>query len=492
MAKATINLLPKQAEADDYFHDDEVREVGYGGAAGGGKTYLGWYLFLPAALEYAGSRWGIARKELKTLRMTTLKSGWKIMRDLGMKRDRDYKYNATDGVLTFNNGSEIVIIDTAYSPQDPEYTDFGGYELTGAWIDESNETPVKAKSILKTRIGRENRGVNKQKDPETGEVYEVPWEVKPFWLETFNPDKGHVYQDYYKPYRDGKLPPFRRFIPALPGDNPYLTEEYLDILKNSDKITRERLLNGNFDYDDDPTKLFEYDAIQDMFTNTIEKTEDKFIVADVARFGVDRTVISRWEGLECVQLDIYAKTSVDDIIGKLKSAAQEFQVPYSQIIADEDGVGGGVIDGMRGIKGFVGNSRPFDIPDTRTGQMVPAQFNNLRSQCLWKLAQLVNNHAVAIKIDDRKLQDSLSEELSVIKQKNADKDNQKFQVIGKNEIKEYLGRSPDLADVLMMRMFFVLARPKIIPQHIDPIQLVLKKNKEWRSKQMQPSNDDLS
>lgn len=478
MAKATIQLLPKQTEALDYFDDDTTTELGYGGAAGGGKTRLGWYLFLTKALELPGSRWGIGRKELKTLRLTTLASGWEIMAELGMKKDRDYVYNAQDGVLRFPNGSEIYTIDTAYSPQDPEYTRFGGYELTGAWVDESNETPPKAKAILKTRVGRKNN-LN-------------DWQFKPFWLETFNPDKGHVYQDYYKPFRDGALPDYRKFIPALPGDNPHLPDEYIENLKRSDKITRERLLFGNFDYDDDPTKLMDYDAITDLFTNTIEKDEDKWIVADVARFGVDRTVISRWHGLECVQIDIYAKTGVDEVITLLKSAAQDFQIPYSHIIADEDGVGGGVIDGMRGIKGFVGNSRPFDIPDTRTGQMVPAQFNNLRSQCYWKLAQLVNNHAIALRLDDVKLQDSLSEELSVIKQRNADKDNQKFQVIGKNEIKELLGRSPDLADVLMMRMFFELSRPKTVPQHIDPVQLVLKKTKEWRSKQNGPTVDSLS
>lgn len=465
---ATINLLPKQTEAFEYFEDTTTTELGYGGAAGGGKTRLGWYVTLPAALEYAGSRWGIGRKELKTLRMTTLASGWEIFAELGMKKDRDYRYNAQDGVFTFNNGSQIVLIDTAYSPQDPEYTRFGGYELTGAWIDESNETPLKAKTILKTRVGRKNKGDG--------------WNLKPWWMETFNPDKGHVYVDYYKPFRDGVLPPFRRFIPALPGDNPHLPEAYIENLRRSDKVTRERLLLGNFDYDDDPNKMMDYDAIQDMFTNTIEKTPEKWIVADVARFGVDRTVISRWEGLECVRIDVYGKTGVDETITLLKAAAAEFQIPYSHIIADEDGVGGGVIDGMRGIKGFVGNARPFDIIDTRTGQMVPAQFKNLRAQCLWKLAQQVNNHAMAVRLDDIKLQDSLAEELSVIKKKNADKDDQKFQVIGKNEIKEYLGRSPDLADVLMMRMYFELANPTVVPHQIDPVAEMLKKSRAHRVK----------
>ena len=91
---------------------------------------------------------------------------------------------------------------------------------------------------------------------------------------------------------------------------------------------------------------------------------------------------------------------------------------------------------MRGIKGFMGNTRPFDIPDTRSGKLTPANFQNLRAQCYWKLAEYVNNHAMSLHIDDATMQETIREELAVIKQKNADKDFQKFQVIGKNDIKE--------------------------------------------------------
>ena len=53
------------------------------------------------------------------------------------------------------------------------------------------------------------------------------------------------------------------------------------------------------------------------------------------------------------------------------------------------------------------------------------------------------------------LKEGLIEELEQIKRKNSDKDG-KLEIIGKDEIKENLGRSPDLADCLMMRMYFEL------------------------------------
>ena len=205
--EATINLLPKQTEAWEAWESEEITELGYGGAAGGGKTRLGCYLAITIAEMYPGSRGAIGRKELKTLRLTTLASLFEILKELGYG-ESEYRFDAQQSVLFFPNGSQIYFLDTAYSPQDPEYTRFGSLEITWAWIDESNETPEKAKSILKTRVGRKNdiKGVK----------------IKPFWLETFNPNKGHVHRDYYKPWKEGTLPPYREFIRALPGDNPHL------------------------------------------------------------------------------------------------------------------------------------------------------------------------------------------------------------------------------------------------------------------------------
>jgi len=50
------------------------------------------------------------------------------------------------------------------------------------------------------------------------------------------------------------------------------------------------------------------------------------------------------------------------------------------------------------------------------------------------------------------------EELDVV-QKVDDSANTKLAIIPKSEIKELLGRSPDFADIFMMRMFFELKEP---------------------------------
>ena len=436
--EATINLLPKQTDAWELiFENQEVTEIGYGGAAGGGKTILGSDMAIVISEMYPGARGVIGRKELKNLKRTTMVTLFGELARMGYKTGKDYNYNDQTSALKFTNGSEIIFMDMSHSPQDPEYTRFGGLEITWAWIDESNEVPEKAKSILKTRVGRKNK---------LGETI-----IKNIWLETFNPNKGHVYNDYYKPWKDNTLPSYRAFVRALPGDNPHLPKAYLDNLARSDKATKERLLFGNFDYDDDPTSLFNLDACYDLYTNTIKEDKTRYITADIARYGKDKIVIGVWEGLNLIKIETYKQIGLDETAQQIKTLAQTFQVPFSQIIADEDGVGGGVIDILRGIKGFMGGTSPMEAWNHMLNKMDRANFKNLRHQCYFKLSDVVNKHEM--KITDETGKGELIEELGVMKRKSEIAEG-KLEIIPKDDIKILLGRSPDYADMLMMRMYF--------------------------------------
>lgn len=149
----------------------------------------------------------------------------------------------------------------------------------------------------------------------------------------------------------------------------------------------------------------------------------------------------------------------------MKEVIIDQEIGYMNVIADEGGVGGGVVDGMRGIKGFNGASSPLPIWDFVKGKQVPANFQNFRCQCYFKLGEIVNNRQISIKITKfdtniegytkEKAISDLVEELDSIKETDNSQDGKKA-IIPKSEIKEALGRSPDFADILMMRMFFEL------------------------------------
>lgn len=423
----------KQMQAFEVLQDKTTTELFYGGGAGGGKTYMGCVWVILGCLQYPGSRWLMGRANLKTLKQTTLLTFFDICKAWGLKAVRDYKYNSVDGVIKWANESEVYLKDLFCYPKDPEFDSLGSTEYTGAFIDEASQIKSKAKNIVMSRIRYKLDEFN----------------LIPKLLITSNPSKNFLYKEFYKPWKDNTIVPYRKFIPSLVQDNPYISKHYIENLKKLDKISKERLLYGNFEYDDDPAKLFEYDKILDLFTNTVPASEKRYITCDVARKGKDKTTIGYWEGLWLKEIIYYQGRTTDETQAKIEEIAAKRMVPRSQIVADEDGVGGGVVDNMKGIKGFINNSSQIKIPGIVTN------YRNLKSQCYFYLADYVDKAKIAIQSRDEQVREWIIEELEQIKQKNIDKDGA-IEVIGKDAIKENIGRSPDFADMIMMRMLFEL------------------------------------
>lgn len=345
-----------------------------------------------------------------------------------LKEGRDYTHNKQDKVFHFyKTGSEIYYNELAYYPSDPDYNYLGSTEYTFSGIDEANQVTRKARTIMRTRL--------RYKLTENGLV--------PKQLLTCNPDKGHLYSDFYKPVRDGKLRENRAFIPALAIDNPYNDATYLQTLKDiDDPNTKQRLLYGNWEYEDDPTRMMNYEAITDLFSNIVERTDKKYLIADIARLGKDRTVIGYFEGMVCKRIGVYRKKLTTETVKIMNEWREKYQVPLSHVLVDEGGVGGGVVDQL-GCKGFLGNRKPFKEEN----------YNNLRSQCFFILSKKVNNHEVRIECNNQEIRELVIEELEQVKTWEADKD-KKLQVMPKDKVKEAIGRSPDFSDMLSMRMYF--------------------------------------
>ena len=417
----------KQFKAFSVLSDKKNTEILYGGAAGGGKTYLGCVWLIISCIQYPGSRWLMGRAVLKTLKQTTLLTFFDICRSWGFREGVDYKYNSIDGVITWNNSSEIYLKDLYQYPKDMEFDSLGSTEYTGAFVDEGSEIATKAKNIVMTRI--------RYKLDEFG--------VVPKLLITSNPYKNFMYQEFYKPYKERKLKPYRCFIPALVTDNPHISKYYIENLKKTDKVTQERLLLGNWDYDSNPAKLFDYENILNMFTNSFISDGEMYITCDVARKGSDKCVIYLWSGFRVIKAFTYDTSLTNQIKDTIKEVSEQYGVPRSHIVIDEDGVGGGVVDELPGCRGFVNNSKALG------GQ----NYINLKAQCYFKLADMVGLNQIYFGIEDPDMTDRLKEDLEQIKQKNKDKDG-KLALIGKDVMKHNLGRSPDYSDALMMRMIF--------------------------------------
>ena len=78
-------------------------------------------------------------------------------------------------------------------------------------------------------------------------------------------------------------------------------------------------------------------------------------------------------------------------------------------------------------------------------------FQNLKTQCYYVLAKKINQKEIQVK--PIKIQETLIAELEQVKTYKMDSDG-KLMVLPKDKVKEILGRSPDMSDAIMMRMYY--------------------------------------
>ena len=436
-----FHATEKQWEALKYWNDDTTTEIWFWGAAWWSKTWLWDFAVWMSCMQLPWSRWVIWRKELVNLRRTTLATYYKIMEFYKIPKDYRWILNWQTNTIRFPNWSEIILLDCAAQPSDPEWTRFWSLEITWAFIDEANEIDAKGISMLKTRIWRQN-------------TFELNWKtVKkcPKFLECFNPNKWHVYNDYYKPRKDGTLPPYRKFVRATAWDNPYLPKEYIEQLERADEITKQRLLYWNFDYDDTPWKLFRWDEISDLFEANIKPDDTTYITCDVARLWSDNTVIIVWKGLEAVEIQSYNWRTTDQTVQTIKELEQYYNCRRNNICIDSDWVWWWVADNLRWCVNFMNNWSPIVQKDELRN------YANLKTQCYFKLKYLMEKREIRINTS-WELKDKIQVELDNIIIKDLEWEN-KVKLESKEDMKKRLWHSPDYADAIMMRMYRTLNRP---------------------------------
>jgi len=270
-------------------------------------------------------------------------------------------------------------------------------------------------------------------------------------------------------------------------DNPFLSISEIDAMeeeyKNDRDAYRQEVLA---EYVDNSGALFKYDAIVDVFTNTITKENAKYLIVDIADDGTDKTKFSFWEGLEEYRREEFERLNTESIIAKIREYAAQDRIPYSNIAVDAIGVGAGVasssqLDGIIGYKSsFSAIKTDMDIVKLPNVSYLPnapsltSDYKNLRSQCIFTLAEHVNNHKIASKITGG-MKENIIEELSVYQDVSIG--DGKRMATQKEDVKMSIGRSPDDSDTWIMRMYFVI-KERMTPGQSEEAQRIVNQQKE--------------
>lgn len=264
-------------------------------------------------------------------------------------------------------------------------------------------------------------------------------------------------------------------------DNPHISVQELEKAKAEldwDTFRQEYLA----EYIDNQGALFRFESLVDIFSNTVVKENEKYLIVDIADDGSDKTIFSFWEGLEEYKREEFERLNTESIVSKTREYAAQERIPYSHIAVDAIGVGAGVASSslLDGVIGFKSSYAPIKtdqdivrLPNVSQlkNPLIPlvSDYKNLRSQCVFTLSDLVNNHKIASKVTGRQ-KEVIIEELSHYQ--DASKGDGKRMATPKEDVAKAIGHSPDSSDTFIMRMYFVIMK-KMIPGQSEEASRVI-------------------
>lgn len=471
----TMQLSPKQLELMNYILDNDTTELFYGGSAGGGKSRGCANIFLILVKKFPGIKLGVFRKTVTQLRKTTMDTFYKAMGAAGLKRcdPKDTNFKSGDWRLTdigskieFKNGSQILFM-SLDPANDPEFTSIGSLEIDFGMIDEAGEITKLAKDTLRSRLGR---GVATR-------VYHLV----PKLILLANPSSNFLRKEYYDPYaklgggesqrwQNGeltqangeKIPAYRVYLRATAYDNPFLPQSYIDTLKSLPDAQRKRLLDGDWNFNDGENVLFSYTLLESVMVNkkpekvfiekktgqfeykdgkVNEKVEKKALFSltagiDVADTGKDQTVIAIMDQNTLIDLIPLQISQVDETPKSKLYAEKAIEVlkrygftsrEAGRVYLEQNSVGAAMRDQMVMLGWNIEGK-------TATGKSRQENFYSLYLDMEQKKIQIYDNTP--------NLEELEREMLSMtVEYKGED-----VVICPKRDMKEALGRSPDLFD----------------------------------------------
>ncbi len=439
---------------------DAADVLGYGGAAGGGKTDL---LLGLAATKHRRAL--VLRREAVQLRAIIDRS-----RELFGGRGR---LNENTGMWRLNDGRNLEL-GGCVNPGDEHKYRGRPHDLLA--FDEADQFPERVVRFLSawlrtTTPGQRCRLVLCFNPPATADGrwlldYFAPW-VKPGhpdpaapgelrWYATL-PDGKEVTRPDGASFAHGGetiTPRSRTFVPARVRDNPYLTAtDYVATLQALPEPLRSQLLYGDMaaGLDDDPWQAIPTAWVAAAQARWTPDPPDGFPLSclgvDVARGGRDYTVIvGRYGPWFARPLKFPGSATPDGPTAAMRVlACRPADCPVN---VDVIGVGSSVYDHLKAQIGRlavpVNNAEASDARD-RSGRY---GFANVRAASYWRLREALDpdhGQGLCLPPDPEVLADLTAPRYKVTARG--------VQLEAKDDVSERLGRSPDVGDAVVLSFY---------------------------------------
>lgn len=431
------NFSMKQNEFIEAFISGNFRFLLYGGAMGGGKTFLGLGLLVHICNTYEDVRFAVIRKSLAIIKQNTIPSFYKVLKEYGLTETVDFDIKRTEWYATFRKtGSRIDFIDGDIG-KDPELNRLKGLELTGALFEEINEVDFKVFDVCKGRIGR-------HRNRETG--------IKPFILGTCNPDTNWVKSLFYDRWKNNTLPEKYYYLPALPYHNPFLDPEYIETLDEMDEASKARYMHGDWDYIVESNQLIRTVWMDEVSDDNYDydPSDVMFVGIDFAREGDDGTVLSYWSLTRKLGSDRIDNNETGPVADKIEELLETCEnLVEDHIACDEIGNGSALIDVLKERNIYIGG---FKSSETALTMLKLFTFKNRRMEAYFLYKEAVRKCEITMPRNE-----TLIRQTQVAKYKI---DERCMQMIPKLDMKKALGgKSPDEldADVIgnYVRTYFI-------------------------------------
>lgn len=281
-------------------------------------------------------------------------------------------------------------------------------------------------------------------------------DARPFVL---GPDDDPLYDFNPKDYNPTEIitPMSRTFIPSRITDNPYLMGTgYMSQLQALPEPLRSQMLDGDF------TAGIEDDAMQVIPTSWVEAAQTRWskphrlpemdsLGVDVARGGKDQTIIARRHDMWFDEPLVHPGAQTPDgpkVAGLSIAARRDDAVIHIDVI----GVGSSPYDFLNNAGQQVVGVNVSESA-TATDQSGRLRFKNLRSQLWWQMREAldpVNNTGIALPPDTRLLTDLCAPKWSI--------SGSVVYVESREDIVKRIGRSPDFGSAYILAL---IDTPKI-------------------------------